>query len=254
MTHLKIATWNLEQPPKLGYKKADRQEHELLLRNADIAVLTETRDIDSSFLNCGWVKATSSKSQQLKNYHRWVSVNSRFHLSKVLHDFETKWTCSLRIQLPSMQNVVVLGTVLPWLGGRGRIGWNQERVVEEIHKQVAIWQKLKLDFPSDILCIAGDFNQVLTAGMSNEVDEYEALTSNSLIYGNLKALKLQCLTSGENDPVACQTSGKKSTIDHVCISGEIRNIKTSCWPNTQEPDKTLSDHFGIIAEFDLMGS
>ena len=65
----------------------------------------------------------------------------------------------------------------------------------------------------------------------------------------LEENNLQAITSGTGDPIA-RDSSPCACIDHICISKKAATsvISTERWPNTDKPNKRLSDHFGVFIE------
>ena len=108
------------------------------------------------------------------------------------------------------------------------------------------WKKLQLAYPDAIHIVAGDFNQSLV--------DWHYYGSN-LIRLKLEEVMKECnmtiVTAGENDPVA-RDSKPHACIDHICVSNsKIEQIySTKRWPDKDKPDKTLSDHFGVIVEME----
>ena len=109
------------------------------------------------------------------------------------------------------------------------------------------WKKLQLSYPDAIHILAGDFNQ-------NLVDWH--YYGSKLILLKLEEVMKECnmtiVTAGENDPIA-RDSNPHACIHHICVSNsKVEKIySTKRWPDENQPDNTLSDHFGVIVEIEL---
>lgn len=106
------------------------------------------------------------------------------------------------------------------------------------------WQRLRTAFPHAAIVVAGDFNQSLV-----DWHNYGSRRKRDLLEKALAKAGLAVVTAGANDPVA-REAAPHACIDHICISADscLRAEPTTRWPQTTQPDRRLSDHFGIAVE------
>ena len=239
---LKIANWNLERivPEEI---RVERIKDVISKISADIWILTEThKDVGPEHYN----SVISSESQEGEC---WSSIWSHFPIIP-LSDFvsDKERCCAVQITHPEYGDLIIYATVLPWVGSswRGQLWLKGTAFISALETYKNDWKKLQLAYPDAIHIVAGDFNQSLV--------DWHYYGSN-LIRLKLEQTMQECnmtiITAGEYDPVA-RDSKPYACIDHICVSNsKIEQVySTKRWPDKDKPDKTLSDHFGVIVEIE----
>ena len=157
MTNFRIATWNIE-------RAVPARTEGLLARigaaNADIWVLTETRD---SFNVGGRYSPVHSDLQPGTLISgRWVTIWSRWPCIERVATRDPIRTAAALYDTP-LGKLLVYGTVLPWHSDRGPSGdaenWAEHHRV--IPEQAEEWVTLGATHPDAALCVAGDLNMNL---------------------------------------------------------------------------------------------
>lgn len=133
--------------------------------------------------------------------------------------------------------------MLPWRGStwRGFLSAGGRAFGEALELYGGDWKRLKAKFPKAVLVVAGDFNQDLAPRHCyGSRDQRQALRK------ALKDTDLSATTGGNRDPIAAR-SAPCARIDHICITGSagLTITATFRWPEASEPDRRLSDHFGV---------
>ncbi|NJM98997.1 MAG: endonuclease/exonuclease/phosphatase family protein [Phormidesmis sp. RL_2_1] len=146
-----------------------------------------------------------------------------------------------RVAAAKIDNCVVVGTVLPWLSDRREPKLTGEALFRaRLSEQASDWRRLR---DEGALCIAGDFNQdLLSAG-----HYYGSKNGRAALQEVLSSCDLDCLTSGEDDPLA-DASGL-ANIDHICVHQmlPLSSPRSSAWPPIGQL-KGLTDHYCIYTE------
>ncbi len=244
---LKIANWNLERviPDRM---RAKRIEAVMSKIDTDIWILTEThQDITPSpfySLICEEIDKERNSGE------RWSSILSRYPIESLNHFVSDKKRCVAgKIEHPKLGSIIIYALVLPWIGSKwqGIPSQGGAAFAAALATYQSDWQKLKLSYPKALHVIAGDLNQSLA-----DWHYYGSAQNRSKLELALKESSLHPLTSGSNDPIA-RDSSPHACIDHICISKNktMKIISTVRFPNTDEPDKKLSDHFGVLVELDI---
>ena len=249
---MKIATWNLDHATESWRQEAICSK--LTDINADIFILTETRDSISpgEAFTC---VARSSSSKELKEDESWVTIWSRLPvIEKELPTTDSEFTAAATVSLPDRTPLVIFGTVLPW---RGRKWIDRERKEYPSAGAVAFkaalgaqqedWRSLARE-QSAALCIAGDFNQDLS-----KKHYYWSHKAQGWLQAALDDCELSAMTSdvakinNPTDPVRELTNGAAACIDHICLSQAIegRQIgRSRAWSPVVD-GRVLSDHPGV---------
>jgi endonuclease/exonuclease/phosphatase family metal-dependent hydrolase len=95
--------------------------------------------------------------------------------------------------------------------------------------------------------VAGDFNQDLA-----DTHYYGSRANRRQLTAALQRAGLVALTGSGGDPVR-MGSAPNACIDHICMSASPRWLfrSVSRWPDLSNADRRISDHFGVVAEFEL---
>lgn len=224
----RVGTWNVERAPA---SRCSRQRQELEGADADVWVLTETRDA----LDLAPAYRPVSSEARPKG-ERWVTLWSRLPLIHVLEVRDPVRTVAALYEGPAGP-VVVYGTVLPWHADRGTDGlarnWTEHHRV--IPEQAEEWAALAARYPNATLCVAGDYNTDLA-----DSHIYGTKQGRALLESGLAAAGLRCATR----TVATLAD---PPIDHVSVSGAGRTAVVAAWEGTVGDEK-LSDHSAVVVE------
>ena len=242
---VRVATWNLARPVSGRRRRTVICEH-IAAVDADIWVLTETHD--------GIVPGDNYRSAVTSGVdrpgalgERWVTIWSRFPIQALAATSDPVRAVAARVEPPNGAPLIVYGAVLPWLGSpwRGVEAAGGRAFAEALKVQALDWRVLRAAHPNHDLIVAGDFNQDLA-----ETHYYGSQANRECLVAALKDAGLVVLTGGVADPVRA-SSAQCACIDHICISTPARWLlrRVGRWPDLSRPDRRLSDHFGIVAEF-----
>jgi hypothetical protein len=254
MTTLRIATWNLMDPPATGLR---RKKLLSMMKKIDteVWVLTETHPSFSpgDDYNCISRSAAALEPDCDSNKH-WVAIWVKKPLMATSETTsDTCRTACAKISLPNDQAVYIYGTVLPWLTDKRSLPLKgKEAFIAELKKQGSDWAKLRDDHPNSLICIAGDFNQDL---LNDGGHFYGSKTGRNNLRQTLSESGLTCLTEKDNDPVH-KFRPHLASVDHICISSQftdyaVKLTEKSIWPSIEEHGKKLSDHFGVVVVINL---
>lgn len=240
MGETRIATWNLNRV-RPGEPRGQRVRRQLGQQQVDVWILTETSTQLSP--GPGWHGVFSAPRSKARVDERWVAVWTRGEAPEVT-TADPDRTSAARVRLPGGIELIVYGTVLPWLGSP----WQEHpsrggaAFAAALEAQAADWQRLRRDHPDALLCVAGDFNQDL-----NDKHYYGSGRGRQKLRETLEGAGLVCLTGGDRDPVAAVTHGERGNIDHICVSHELAggDPRSWAWPGSHDGLRGLSDHFGI---------
>jgi hypothetical protein len=218
----------------------------IIAENADIWVFTEShRTIrpDSDFHQ----RFTVGSDRKQADGEVWTGISSRFPIVDEYQVCDPIRSLCVRVQTP-LGDLIIYGTVLPWLSDQRywpKTGFAAfEHVLEE---QVADWLKIQQAHPGCGFCLAGDLNQDLS-----HRHYYGSKNGRETLKRSLAAAQLHCLTSGTSDPVEAATAGKRSSIDHICVTPSWSNLAQKpnpAWPKPSVVGAKLSDHFGVSVDF-----
>lgn len=254
----RIATWNLERPLRVSpANQLALQKIEEL--NPDIIVLTET----SNLIDLG-SEYFSVKSKPVVKYpnEQWATIWTKWPVVCELHTYnDTRATCAL-IRAP-FGDIIVYGTILPYHGAGVSGGKYPEQGCAnwELHEKSIIGLdsdliKIKSEYPSSTICIAGDFNQT----RDNQSRGYGVNHLRSLLGEILRKNEVVCLTeenfevSGKLKPNP-KTGKTRKNIDHICFSSALissfHSMEVNAWDHFTDDNVFMSDHNGVLIDFDL---
>ncbi len=243
---LKIATWNVELP--IASRRREAIRYHTNREKADVWVLTETHD---GFTPGHAFSHSSAPGRDgfHKHGHRWVSIWSRFPVEPLATSDENR-TAAVRVVPESVSPFIVFGTVLPWIGSQWRGHPSRGGVAfrEALSVQCADWIRLRNDYPEDEVFLLGDFNQDMVCASPRY---YGSRSNRASLEDALESAGLAALTAAHDDPVR-RDSPPYACIDHICsrLDSNWHDGITSRWPDTPEPQRSISDHFGIAVAFE----
>lgn len=214
--------------------------------DADLWILTETHELVGP--GDGYSAAFSGEpDRRSESGERWVGIWSKFPVETLSSFVEDSARCvAARIVHPEFGEIVVYGGVLPWNGSKWRNLPSAGGVAFEaaLHMQRSDWNRLRRKFADAMMIVAGDLNQDLASR-----HYYGSKKNRRLLEKVLEEEGLEAVTAAGHDPVA-RDSAPYACIDHICVSRSSQwcLLSTKRWPDSNTPDKRLSDHFGIVVE------
>jgi hypothetical protein len=242
---MKLATWNLELPLSAPRRKIIRSHTDR--EQADVWVLTETDDLFTPGHAFSHSSAAGCDGQSEKE-DRWVTLWSRYPLQPI-KTADDKRTAAARVTPECGDSFVVYGTVLPWVGSEwaGYPSAGGVAFREALSVQATDWMKIQHDYPADEFFLLGDLNQDLVSGPPHY---YGSDANHSELEKALTNAGLAALTGGAADPVR-RDSAPCACVDHICArrDSKWRAEPAVRWPDAAEPEKGLSDHFGLSISF-----
>jgi hypothetical protein len=241
---MKVATWNVARPAK---RSADLRAAILDVVgriDADLWILTETH----GSLSPGPLYSPAA-SERVPGLHdegeSWVAMWSRTGIGMRAQPTDPSRTAAATVRLSDGTPVLVIGTVLPYLGeplpDGGRA--DAEGFCRAIDAHAADWAALRERFIDHEVCLGGDFNQDLSLR-----HYYGSRRGRACLERVLSTLDLQCVTGGKADPVRALTNGEHAAVDHICLSPGLANRvrAVQAWERTRRDGHRLSDHFGVV--------
>src|SRR5262249_3717800 len=146
-------------------------------------------------------------------------------------------TCA-RIALDDGRTLLIYGTVLPWRSDRRWLpAVGGAAFVQVLGEQAADWRRLRQQYPDDLLCVAGDFNQEL-----GDRTVVGTAPGRAELRRALDGAALVCRTGDESDPVAQLTLDEFANIDHICLDARVPESPQSAagaWPARVDDLRTL---------------
>jgi len=244
---LKIANWNLERviPNRVRAKRIEAVMSEIY---TDIWILTEThKDIALTPYHS---LVCEEEDKERSPGERWSALLSRYPIESLNHFVSDKKRCVAgKFEHPQFGTIVIYALVLPWIGSQWRGIPSQDGAAFAAALDIyrSDWVRLGQAYPTALHIVGGDFNQSLA-----DWHYYGSKKNRCNLEKALEKSGLQAVTSGTNDPVA-RDSSPYACIDHICISKNkrLKTISTKRFPDTDKPEKKLSDHFGIFVELDI---
>ncbi|MGB3296511.1 MAG: endonuclease/exonuclease/phosphatase family protein [Phormidesmis sp.] len=241
---IRIATWNVERPRLSERTRRLRLLNTMKSMQADVWILTETH----TSLSPGR-SFTAVTTEKLDCCHEpgetWVTIWSRLPIERLAKTSDPARALAVRIVQETARPLVLYGTVLPWLGS----AWqnvpsaNGAAFSAALSVQLSDWLTFQRDNPDCDFVLAGDFNRDVALS-----HYYGSRQNRAALRGAITTAKLQCLTAANLDPVPKHAPACAS-IDHICVSAGLTLVDSPVsWPTSEEPLKTLSDHFGVLVE------
>ena len=253
----KISTWNLERP-KPKTKKTALAIEKIVKENSDIIVLTETSNaVDLSLI---YPYSISTKSYERTPTEQWVTIWSKWKITKQLKTIDDKRTVCGIVEMP-FGNIILYGTIIPYhmAGVSGvRYGnldyktWEYHEI--DLYNQSQNWSELvseNIDLP---LIVAGDFNQT----RFNNVG-YGTKKVREILTQKLKEVGMTCVTAvdfSKNYLTIDPKKGKtRNNIDHICVSNFFMDKLTfhsvGAWNSFTENQRYMSDHNAVYFNFEI---
>ena len=233
---MRLATWNLNRC-RTGSVRANRLRKGINQVDADVWVLTETYiDFSPGPDFCLLAHSADAPDRNAKQGECWVAIWSRLDGNSV------QLTADLeRVAASKIDNCIVVGTVLPWLSDRREPKLTGAALFQaKLSEQASDWRKLRAE---GALCVAGDFNQdLLSAG-----HYYGSKNGRTALKEALSLCDLDCLTSGEDDPLTAELG--RANIDHICVHKmlPLSSPRSVAWPPIGDL-KGLTDHYCVYAD------
>ncbi len=244
-TAYRIATWNLERPRGNTGVVTRRQLAKINEIDADLWILTETHE---SIAIPGF---NSKRTEPIPDYHcageSCAAIHSRWPILETISTCNDRFAVCARVCAP-WGLITVYASIITYFGDRRADGsgknWELHR--EQIVEQGNDWAKLCRQYPRDLLCVAGDFNQSLDRSTRST----EA-RSDQLLRAALHEGALTCLTS--RDFSASGELETRHSVDHICFSEKHGDFVTvtgvGAWEG-RAPTGPMSDHNGVYVTFD----
>jgi hypothetical protein len=179
----------------------------------------------------------------------WTAIWSRVPAERVEVKVDRQRMVAVRTSIPPQGEILVIGTVLPWLNDGQNPPVGAESFCRVLCDQSVEWRRLKEDKPYAGWCVAGDFNQDLSASHF-----YGSNIGREALKRVRTDLELTCLTGGADDPL--DGFDGRWSIDHICIGGSLRpsgTVKSCAWPKLPFNDfkNILTDHYGVCSDLIL---
>ncbi|MED5373917.1 MAG: endonuclease/exonuclease/phosphatase family protein [Myxococcota bacterium] len=241
---LRVGTWNLERLKRLDSERHRRQRAWMDRVGAELWILTETHRELERF---GARGVLSAPAPELTEAEAWVGIWSRHPLEPLQAVGDPTRSAGALLRLPTGP-VIVAGSVLPW---RGR-AWGDQPAAGAVafcaalEAQARDWAAWREASPGAPFILAGDLNQDLA-----HFAYYQSAAAKEALGEVLERAGLRCLTGHESDPVALATSGRRASIDHICVAGLAARGQPQIWPPSGEPEGRTSDHVGVAVELEL---
>ena len=131
--------------------------------------------------------------------------------------------------------LTVVGVCIPWDGAHVRNGRRDRKLWEDHHAWLEAFERLSWRRTADRMVVLGDFNQRIPRTRAPK-GAYEAL---------LRAFEgLEVSTAGEIP------GAPGPTIDHIAHTRDLGPATPfRIWPKRNADDESMSDHFGVWADF-----
>jgi len=239
---LRIATWNVEYAA--GAERNERRLQLLLRADADLHVLTETHD-DLILPGYTPVSTLQRPGRNARAGSRWTTIWSRLPVVRQVQTVDRLRTCAVELE----DHVLIFGTVLPWHsdpgpGGSQAPNWTEFRRI--VPEQGAEWLRLREQYPSHDIVVAGDFNQSLASR-----HYYGSRELRRLLEHQCAAAGLEVLTGLADERVPLS----HPVIDHIAVSpGAGRSVspgEVHGWEGSWDGAGRLSDHSGVVVSVDI---
>lgn len=241
---MKIATWNLERVRPGRGARSERIRGAISDVDADVWILTETHSqfrLSDPFV----AVASSTPAVDRAAGEQWVSIWARRDLNarSLAVAGEPDRSAALLIPRSSGGSLLVCGTVLPWRGDRATALRGAEKFIASLAAQVGDWRRLAAAQQAGGVCVAGDFNQELSADGPVGTRRGRAALSAAL-----KDCGLTCITADAGDPLLARKW--RASIDHISLSTRcIGGARVSAvWPEQFPLEAGWPDHHGVCID------
>ena len=211
---------------------------------ADVWVLTET---DAAFTPGPDYQAVFSDipEEPDRRGERWVAIWSRLPHQALETWSDASRSAAANVQAPTGRPLLVVGSVLPWIGStwRGLPSAGAVAFRAALDAQAGDWARLAAAAPDAELCLLGDMNQDLSTRHF-----YGSRAARGALGEALDCLGLLALTGDPTDPARQLSNGIRASVDHICgPAGCARwaGATVRAWPDEPWPRADLSDHYGV---------
>lgn len=240
MNSFRIATWNLERPSQNGWIKNQRRLDQIRKIDADVWVLTETNQAINLKPDYECVATIPYKGH--KPGENLTTLWSRWKILRSISTFDP--TCAVCAEVESpFGSMIVYGTVITYANDKGitRTSKRWEEHRRSIQQHHEDWLRIQKQFPTHLMCIAGDFNQ-----SRDQSGWYEEKQSVDRLSAALDGLSMKCVTEQNFQ----ETGLSRSTVDHICLSKSLVPYKASvdAWEGTTLEGGRMSDHNGVSVD------
>ena len=241
---MRIATWNVESLRKLTPEREAAFQKAMAGVNADVWVLTETWTTFSP--GTGYQLLTQSQKAADRNRWSdrcWVSIWAKSTLLGTWQEnrLQPDRMACCRIEMPSQQNIVVVGTVLPW--GSDELWPGANGFCASLASRAVEWGTMRGGLNRCTLVVAGDFNQSIPHERWYGFKKGEEALNDAL-----RELDLLCLTQGK-----CPLTSRPR-IDHICISRSSLDLhhlpQVGDWAIPPVNHKLATDHSGVYVDLE----
>ena len=257
-TKYRIANWNLERPRK-GSKRTLLTIEKINEINADIFVLTESSDAINLIPEYSGIKSIPFDKSPKEN---WVAIWTKWEITTPIQTFDPKRTACGLVNSP-FGELIIYGTIIPYhmAGVSGnryeQTGYKTWQLHEEdILSQSQDWNRIQLLYPDAALVVLGDFNQT----RDNLPKGYGTINGREVLSKELERNNLNCLTGIDFSKTGQLTVDPKKgkvrrNIDHICVSinllSKFENLQVSAWNHFNNDDVYMSDHNGVLIDFEI---
>lgn len=238
---MKIATWNVWRLKTRARRIAVAGWLDRI--DADVWVLTET-DVALSPGPAYRCVTTALTDRPGRVGEQWVAIWSRLPIEPLGSSSDPSRSVAALVRPTSGPRVIVYGTVLPWTSSRwhGLSGAGARAFCAALDAQRGDWEALRRRYPDAELCVAGDLNQDLS-----DRHYYGSRVARQALRDALSSVGLVALTGDPADPVRAMAPDRAS-IDHICVQRDSAHFappRLEVWPRGSEPDRGVSDHYGV---------
>jgi hypothetical protein len=242
---MRIATWNLDFRDGLSDERARAFVEQMGQIEADVWILTETwaslapgPEYEWTAASC-WASDLANGKDRRQADRRWVAIWSRLPARVLEVRSEPERMACVRVEQAGWPDMVVVGTVLPWLLDGGSVAF-----LRSLDAQATEWGRLWGSPRSCACCVAGDFNQPLEGSQQGFSHERRAS-----LEASLSRLQMKCVTRD----LRGQDGHSDRTIDHICLGGVhtpliARHAEKWAAPRLGAGDALITDHDGYYVD------
>lgn len=239
---MRLATWNLESAKRLTAERESAFRQAMATVAADIWVLTETWSNFSPAPEHRRVAQTSEAADLRSEPDRcWVAIWAKSDLvaQPLMVHAQADRMSSIRVEIPGLQSLVVVGTVLPWMSDRLWPG--DDGFCAALAEQEAAWASIRGSAGLHQFVVAGDFNQSLPHRRY-----YGSQAGEAALQGTFERKRLLCLTTGDD------ANRGTPRIDHICVGRSddqpFQHATPGTWPVPEWNGRPITDHLGVFVD------
>jgi len=177
---------------------------------------------------------------------KWVAIWTRYGEVTQIDLSDPIRSAAVRIRRRGRRELVIFGTVLPWIGSSWQgVPAKQGAAFEAaVEAQATDWCRFAAEGNSDLI-VAGDLDQDFSGR-----HYYGSRRNRQVLTAALASAGLRVASAAPSDPVASHAPGRAS-LDHICVpavADRWNRLALTSWPQMPEPDPNLSDHFGLAID------